>query len=180
VSVLFGRRYCLPCLFYFEVVQPRWGEGPLEDSRVPRFANIIGAVVLSAAGLASAVGFTTLGFALGALVATLASVAVVFKLCVGCELYKLLARLSGIRGGNIEKVDLQQLGGASGSDVVVLFTHPLCSDCQELEPKLERGDRPVLRVDVSRRKDLAKKYGVSVVPFAVAVRGDGTVLAQLA
>jgi Domain of unknown function (DUF4395) len=33
VGLTFGRRYCLPCLAYFELVQPVFGEGPLEDSR---------------------------------------------------------------------------------------------------------------------------------------------------
>jgi hypothetical protein len=27
LGVTFGRRWCLPCLFYFEVLQPRFGEG---------------------------------------------------------------------------------------------------------------------------------------------------------
>ena len=49
VGLVFGRRYCLPCLAYFELVQPRFGEGPLEDSRPPRFANIVGAAFLTAA-----------------------------------------------------------------------------------------------------------------------------------
>ncbi len=40
-----GRRFCLPCLVYFELVQPRLGEGPLEDARPPRFANQIGRCV---------------------------------------------------------------------------------------------------------------------------------------
>ena len=31
VGLTFGRRYCLPCAFYFEVIQPRFGEGPLEE-----------------------------------------------------------------------------------------------------------------------------------------------------
>ena len=39
VGLLFGRRYCLPCLAYFELVQPRFGEGKLEDSRPPRAAD---------------------------------------------------------------------------------------------------------------------------------------------
>src|SRR5438093_10003926 len=42
IGLTFGRRYCLPCLLYFEVLQPRFGEGPIEDSRPPRFANIVG------------------------------------------------------------------------------------------------------------------------------------------
>lgn len=180
VSVAFGRRYCLPCVFYFQVLQPRLGEGPLEDSRAPRFANLVGAGFLNAAALAWAAGFGRAGFALGAVVAALASVAVVSGLCVGCEAYKLLARLSGIKGGSIDQIDLQQLGIRHDGEVVVLFTHPLCADCQTVEPRLSSGGRTVVRVDVSRRKDLAKKYGVSVVPFAVAVAADGRVVAQLA
>jgi hypothetical protein len=52
VGLVVGRRYCLPCLAYFELVQPRFGEGPLEDSRPPRAANMVGAVVLAASALA--------------------------------------------------------------------------------------------------------------------------------
>ncbi len=37
IGLTFGRRFCLPCLAYFELVQPRFGEGPLEDSRPPRW-----------------------------------------------------------------------------------------------------------------------------------------------
>ena len=54
VGLVFGRRYCLPCLAYFELLQPRFGEGPLEDSRPPRAANIVGLVVLGAASIAYA------------------------------------------------------------------------------------------------------------------------------
>ena len=56
VGLVFGRRYCLPCLAYFELVQPRFGEGPLEDARPPRVANTVGLVVLGAASLAYAAG----------------------------------------------------------------------------------------------------------------------------
>ena len=97
VGLTFGRRWCLPCLAYFELVQPRLGEGPLEDSRPPRFANIVGAVVLSAASLAFAAGLDALGTALGGLVAALALLAAVTGLCVGCEAYKLGYRLTGRR-----------------------------------------------------------------------------------
>src|SRR5918992_5562002 len=48
IGLTIGRRYCLPCLAYFELVQPRFGEGPLEDSRPPRFANLVGTVFLAA------------------------------------------------------------------------------------------------------------------------------------
>ena len=36
IGLRFGRRYCLPCVAYFELVQPRFGEGPIEDSRPPQ------------------------------------------------------------------------------------------------------------------------------------------------
>ena len=175
VSVLFGRKYCLPCVFYFEVVQPRLGEGELEDSRAPRFANIIGAVFLLSAAVASAAGFVTVGAVLGGTVAALAGLAVSTGLCVGCEVYKVLAKLRGIRGGLLERIDLEQLGVLPQENLVVLFTHPLCSECHEVKPRLEREGRRVVSIDVSQRKDLARKYGVTLVPLAVTVGADGRV-----
>lgn len=95
VGLLFGRRYCLPCLLYFEVLQPFVGEGRLEDSRPPRFANIVGLAVLSAASLAYLAGLETLGIALGTLVAGLALLAATTGFCAGCTAYKLGYRLTG-------------------------------------------------------------------------------------
>jgi Domain of unknown function (DUF4395) len=95
VGLRFGRRYCLPCLLWFEVLQPRFGEGPLEDARPPRFANGVGLVVLGSAALAYAAGLTALGFALGALVAALALLSAVTGFCTGCEAYKLGCLLRG-------------------------------------------------------------------------------------
>jgi hypothetical protein len=95
VGLTLGRRYCLQCLVYFEVLQRLVGEGPLEDARPPRFANLVGAVFLSAATLAYAVGWDALGVGLGATVAALALLAAVTGFCAGCNAYKLLARLRG-------------------------------------------------------------------------------------
>jgi len=95
VGLVFGRRFCLACVAYFELVQPRFGEGPLEDSRPPRAANIVGAAVLSAATLAYALGWTLAGDALTLLVAALALLAAATGFCTGCEAYKLGCRLTG-------------------------------------------------------------------------------------
>jgi hypothetical protein len=95
VGLTFGRRFCLPCLLYFEVIQPRFGEGPLEDSRPPRVANVIGLVVLGAASVAYAAGLGTLGLGLGILVAALALLAATTGFCTGCEAYKLGCLLTG-------------------------------------------------------------------------------------
>jgi hypothetical protein len=95
IGLMLGRRFCVPCLVYFELVQPRFGEGPLEDARPPRFANMAGLGVLSAATLAYAVGVATLGVVLGGLVAALALLAAVTGFCAGCEAYKLGCWLRG-------------------------------------------------------------------------------------
>jgi hypothetical protein len=95
LGLMRGRRWCLPCLAYFELIQPRFGEGPLEDSRPPRAANMVGLAVLGAAAVAYAAGLGVLGMALGSLVAALALLAAVTGFCTGCEAYKLGCRLTG-------------------------------------------------------------------------------------
>jgi hypothetical protein len=97
VGLTFGRRTCLPCLAYFELVQPVFGEGLLEDARPPRFANMVGAAVLAGATLAYAVGLTLTGAILGGLVALLALLAAATGFCAGCEAYKLGYLLTGRR-----------------------------------------------------------------------------------
>ena len=95
LGLTLGRRWCLACVAYFELIQPRFGEGPLEDARPPRIANGIGLAVLSAASLAYLAGWGVVGAVLGLLVATLALVAAATGFCTGCELYKLGCRLRG-------------------------------------------------------------------------------------
>ena len=95
IGLTLGRRYCLPCLAYFELVQPRFGEGPLEDARPPRFANLVGLVFLTAASLAFLLGWDVLGRGLGAIVATLALLAALTGFCAGCEAYKVGYLLTG-------------------------------------------------------------------------------------
>jgi hypothetical protein len=95
VGLVAGRRYCLPCLLYFGVIQPRFGEGPLEDSRPPRAANVVGFLFLTAASAAYAAGWHAVGAGLALLVAALALLAAVTGFCTGCEAYKLGCLLRG-------------------------------------------------------------------------------------
>jgi hypothetical protein len=95
IGLSLGRRFCIPCLAYFQLVQPRFGEGPLEDSRPPRFANVVGAVFLSAAVVFYAAQIDVVGAVLGILVAGLALLAAATGFCTGCEAYKLGCRLLG-------------------------------------------------------------------------------------
>ena len=97
VGLTLGRRYCLPSLAYFELVQPWFGEGQLEDARPPRFANMVGAGFLAAAFLSYLAGLDVLGAALGILVAALALLAAATGFCAGCEAYKLGYVLTGRR-----------------------------------------------------------------------------------
>jgi hypothetical protein len=89
LGLTLGRRFCLPCVAYFELVQPRFGEGPLEDARPPRFANIVGLVFLAVASVFAAAGIWLAGAVLGGIVAALALLAAVTGFCTGCEAYKL-------------------------------------------------------------------------------------------
>jgi hypothetical protein len=181
VGLRFGRRYCLPCIAYFELVQPRLGEGPIEDSRPPRFANQIGVTVLSAATVAFLVGLPLLGIALGGLVAALALLAATTGLCVGCEIYRLGARVLGVRGGQLDRIDLADVGVSQATDgLVVSFGHPLCSDCHTFEAEVRASGRRLVSVDVRKERGLARKYGIALVPTAVAVTADGRVTARLA
>jgi hypothetical protein len=180
VGLTLGRRFCIPCVAYFVLVQPRFGEGGLEDSRPPRLANMMGTALLGSAALAWWLGSPALGTSLGLLVAALALLAASTGFCAGCEVYRLVARLRGIsprHHGHIEPADLE---GVNGRPVYVEFTHPLCSACREWERRLGSEPEALLKLDVSDRPDLARKYGVAVVPTVLKVAPDGDVLERLA
>lgn len=180
IGLTLGRRYCLTCVAYFVLVQPRFGEGPLEDSRPPRLANMMGCAFLSAAALAWWLGATTVGIVLAALVAALALIAATSGFCTGCEIYKLTARLRGISAGGTHRLDPADLGETGAPETIVEFTHPLCAECREWEGRLAAGSAPFLKLDVRERPDLAHKYGIAVVPTVLVVDSSGTVLRRLA
>jgi len=181
LGLTLGRRWCLPCLAYFALVQPRIGEGELEDARAPRFANMMGFAVLTAATAAHAAGLHGLGTVLAVLVSALALLAAVTGFCTGCEIYRLGARLRGVGHGELRRIDPADVGLAATADgAIVEFTHPLCSECLTLERELRETGRDVVTVDVRTRPDLARKYGIGIVPTAVAVDAAVTVTARLA
>ena len=95
IGLTFGRRWCLPCFAYFELVQPRLGEGPLEDARPPRPRTSSGPSSCPRPASPLQPALETAGTALGGLVAALALLAAATGFCVGCEAYKLGYRLTG-------------------------------------------------------------------------------------
>jgi hypothetical protein len=155
------------------------GEGPIEDARPPRFANMMGAGFLGAATLAFALDASSVGWVLTGIVAALALLAAVTGLCLGCEMYRLSARVRGISARRMTRIEPADVAlGSTGG--VVEFTHPLCSECRDWQERLALEGRSPVLVDVSKRPELARKYGVAVVPTIVAVHADGTVMERLA
>ena len=110
LGLTLGRRFCLTCVAYFTLIQPRFGEGELEDSRPPRLANMIGCAFLGGAALAWWLGAPAVGVVLGLLVAALALLAAASGFCTGCEIYKLGARLRGISPRRHDRIEPGDLG----------------------------------------------------------------------
>jgi hypothetical protein len=81
--------------------------------------------------------------------------------------------------GAAGSVDLADLGADPARETLVQFTHPLCTDCHELQRRLACDPRLLVVVDVATRPDLARRYYVTVVPTAFAVSPDATVLQRL-
>ena len=112
--------------------------------------------------------------------AALALLAATTGFCTGCEIYRLSARIRGISPRHHSHIDPADLDGAGGGLAYVEFTHPLCSECHDWERRLAAEPEPLLRLDVSERPELARKYGVAVVPTVLKVAADGAVLDRLA
>ena len=179
IGLRFGRRYCLACVFYFEVVQPRFGEGPIEDSRPPRFANRSASWCSASPASRISLDSRSSALAFGLLVAGLALLAATTGFCTGCWLYRIGARVRGVRARPLDPTAFAELGLSTDDghdDQVVAFTHPLCTDCRELTSRLRDAGRSVHVIDVRDRPDLARKYGIAVVPMAFTVDSSGSVL----
>lgn len=174
-SALLGRQGNLPVLAFDAFLRPRLGQGRLEDARPPRFAAGVGAAFLAAAVAAAWAGAGALAWSLALLVGGLALLAAATGFCLGCWIYRLAAPLRGVRPGAPRHIDLAEVGAPASDGVVVEFTHPLCADCLDLHARLVGSGRRVVPVNVAERPELARKYGVAVVPLAFAVRADGTV-----
>ena len=97
LGAAFGSQYGPFLRLYVQFVKPRLNPpAELEDPRPPRFAATIGVFFLVAATVAFAVGATTLGWVLALVVAGLAGLAAATGICVGCEIYLVLARRRGV------------------------------------------------------------------------------------
>ncbi len=93
-----GAKYGPFLRIYAELIKPRLSPPrELEDPRPPRFAAAVGVVFLSAATIAFALGAGVVGWVLALIVAALAGLSAVTGICVGCEIYLMFARRTGVR-----------------------------------------------------------------------------------
>ena len=82
-------------IFYKLVIRPKIGApAELEDSRPPRFAQVVGFSFTALALLAFLAGATTVGLVATAFALIAATLNASIGLCLGCELYLLLRRFS--------------------------------------------------------------------------------------
>ena len=91
VSWMAGPTVAPPTQLYIRIVRPRvQPDGPyeFEPAAPPRFAQLIGAVILGVASFALVAGWETLGWALTLVVTALATLAAATRICVGCILYE--------------------------------------------------------------------------------------------
>jgi hypothetical protein len=97
LGAAFGPRYGPVLRFFAVAIRPRLQPpAEMEDPRPPRFAAAIGVAFLGAASLALALGAPGMAWSLSLIVAALAGLAAVTGLCIGCELYVVLARSRGV------------------------------------------------------------------------------------
>jgi hypothetical protein len=98
LGAAFGPDYGPVLRIYARVIRPRLSPpAELEDPRPPRFAASIGVAFLAAASLSFVAGADWLGWTLALAVAALAALAAITGICVGCEVYLLVARRRGVR-----------------------------------------------------------------------------------
>jgi Domain of unknown function (DUF4395) len=95
VGAAWGVQHTPYAVAFRSLVRPRLAPpAELEDARPPRFAQAVG-LVFAAVGLAGfAAGLPTLGLVATGLALVAALLNAVFGLCLGCELYLILRRVT--------------------------------------------------------------------------------------
>ena len=171
IGLRYGRQYCLPCVAYFELVQPlqRRTRSRTRACRGSRTRS--GSSCSSSALRASPSACSAAGAGLGLLVAGLALLAATTGFCAGADVPH---RCGGVASGARRSTawSWPTLAWARRRELLVAFSHPLCTECRSVEAELAAGSDPFVSVDVRDRPDLARKYGVALVP-TVARRPTG-------
>lgn len=174
----FGPRYGPFLRLYAELIKPRLGPpAELEDPRPPRFAAAVGVAFLLAGTVAFGFGAAGVGWGLALVVAALAALSAVTGICVGCEIWVLLARGRGGMDTSATVPDELRDGAVR---TWVVFTSPYCASCRPLADLLRRRDPAarVVTVDVAEAAALARSFDVRSAPTTVLADGDGRVVGR--
>ena len=140
VTLLLGRRYCLACRIYFDVLQPRFGRGAArglpsgavrEPGRAPPSSGAPRWPTRPAARPRATSSPAPWRRSPSSPPRPASA--------PGCTLYRGWAFLRGVRGATPGHVDLAELGAPPGRDAVIQFTHPLCA---RLPGRCRRASRP--------------------------------------
>ncbi len=92
-----GPRFGPFLVIYATMIRPRLGPpSELEDPRPPRFSAFFGTLVLAASTAAFVADQINLAWVLALIVAVLAGLAAGSGICVGCEIYLVVARMRGL------------------------------------------------------------------------------------
>lgn len=83
-----GPRFAVFTAIYVRFIRPRLSETTTEDAAPPRFAQLLGVIVLGAAVVAFVAGASTIGWALTLVVTSLATLAAATRICAGCVIYE--------------------------------------------------------------------------------------------
>lgn len=98
IAALIGLKQSPYSILFAQVVRPRIGPpAELEDSRPPRFAQVVGLGFTTVALIALLAGATTVGLVATAFALVAALLNASIGLCLGCELYLAMRRLSPAR-----------------------------------------------------------------------------------
>lgn len=87
-------------------------------------------------------------------------------------------RLWRLPSSRLRRLDLQTLG--VGGPAVVQFTTATCGPCKAAAPRLaeaaERAGVGFVQIDVGERPEVARRYGIRMVPTIVVADAGGEVL----
>lgn len=192
-AVVFGSWPVVPvalALILLNLAGPRWSPvahlfrlfapppKDLEPAAPVRFAQVMAAVMLSAAIALWLTGFETAGWIVVGAVGVVALFSAATGFCIGCEIHRLLfAARRGEAGADLRGV----LGLEGAGPWLVVLTAPGCARCEPVARALERAadGREVVRVDLAARPQAAA-VPVRTVPAAIAVDGEGGLVAARA
>lgn len=182
LGVALGRRFVPGYALWYGLLRRATKAPWVEDERAPRFAQAMGASGILAGYAVITSGSTAVGWGLILVLAAAALFAAATGICFGCLTYRMIAKLGGIvpsRPTHLDPADVPLPELRDGQHALVEFGHPLCSDCQAWQRRLETGTVPFTTVNVAKRPEVAARYGVAVLPTVLKVAGDGRVLRQV-